>query len=122
MAYITEWEAKGIFWKYRGTLTGSELLQSNREIYGDKRFDNMRYQIVDLTGVNAIHVSAKDMLTLAACDEAAAISNPNVRIAVVATKAEAKALSYFYDDESTASPWETKLFASVRDARAWLKA
>ncbi len=120
MAYTTEWENKGICWKYAGVVTGKELIRSNLDIYGDARFDNMRYQIVDLTDVEGIKVSAEDMKRIAAYDEAASLSNPYVKVAVVATSESAKALSIFYDNESSESPWETMLFDTVNEARFWI--
>jgi hypothetical protein len=69
MAYTMEWEGRGVCWTFNGALTGRELLRSNLEIYGDERFDNMRYQIVDLTQIDSMNVSAEDMKKIAAYPE-----------------------------------------------------
>ena len=122
MAYMTEWENKGVCWKYHGIVTGTELLRSNLDIYGDERFDEMRYQIIDLTEIEGLKVSEEDMKRIAAYDEAAAITNPYVKVAVVATDRAAQELSSFYDNESAESPWKTMLFNTVDEARLWIAA
>jgi hypothetical protein len=61
MPYTTTWEDHGVIWNYSGFLTGNELLHSNLEIFGDERFDDLRYQIVDLTAIEGMDVTEKHM-------------------------------------------------------------
>lgn len=119
MPYTTEWENQGIHWHYWGEVSGEELIQSNLEIYGDERFDRMKYQIVDLTGVDSFDVTHDDMLKMAAYDRAAARSNPSVKVAVIAHIATIKSLTTLYDAENQQSPWETRMFDTVEEARFW---
>ena len=59
MSYETIWEEKGIYWKYKGILTGDDLLQSNVAIYGDARFDKLRYQLIDMLDVETFDVDTE---------------------------------------------------------------
>lgn len=52
MAFELQWTKACVEWRYTGLLTGSEVIESNNLIYGDARFDDLHYQIVDLTGVD----------------------------------------------------------------------
>ncbi len=119
LAHSTTWEKHGVSWKYEGVVTGEELLRSNLEIYGDLRFDAMHYQIVDLTGVSRFDVSSDDMIAIAATDRAAAITNPHVRVAVVAHDDLMKRLSVVYEQENERSPWAHAVFDTEAQARAW---
>jgi hypothetical protein len=120
MAYTTEWETQGVLWRYSGIVDGTELINSNLDIYGDERFDQMKYQIVDLTRVSAFNVTRDEMLKIAAYDRAASLSNPFVKVAVVAKITAIKALTVLYDAENIKSPWETRIFDTVDQARAWI--
>ena len=80
--YSTRWEARGVVWKFEGRVTGVELLNANHEIYGDSRFDQMAYQIVDLTEVERFDVTEEDMIVIAANDRAAALSRADVKVAI----------------------------------------
>lgn len=120
MPYATEWEQHGILWRYWGQVDGQQLIRSNLDIYGDERFDRLKYQIVDLTRVARLDVARDDILTLAAYDRAASLSNPRIRIAVVALLTAARSLTRLYEVENTASPWSTRLFDNMREARDWV--
>lgn len=120
MPYATEWETRGVVWRFWGVVTGDELLQSNHEIYGDERFDRLAYQIVDLTRVEQFAVSEDDMLVMAASDRAAALSNGNIHVAVAAKNADVKRLSAIYEAASVRSPWVQRVFETVEEARRWV--
>jgi hypothetical protein len=120
MPYQSIWEERGIHWKYTGLLTGDEILQSNMDIYGDPRFDRLRYQIVDMLGVETFDVSTESMEEVALMDVGASTTNPRVVVAVVATDAQGKRLNELYETVAGGASWETELFLSLEEARAWI--
>lgn len=121
MPHSTTWDRNGVSWKYWGVVSGEELLESNQEIYGDPRFDEMLYQVVDLSEVERFDVDEEDMMIVAANDKAAARSNPNVRIAIVASDATILQLSRIYG-AATAATWKQRVFESVAEAQSWARA
>jgi hypothetical protein len=122
MPYEAFWEEKGIYWKFKGVLTGGELLQANMDIYGDPRFDRMLYQINDLLDVETFDVAAEIMEEITIMDFGASQTNPRLLVAVVATHEGARRLNDLYETAVGSAPWETKLFESVEEARAWIAA
>lgn len=121
MPYSTTWEPRGVMWTFWGVVTGEELFRSNGEVYGDPRFDDITYELVDLTGVDRFDVTEEDMLVMAASDRAASRSNANVRIAVAANDPSIRAMSERYSEAAVRSPWQQRVFTSVEDARNWLE-
>ena len=122
MPYTTTWtEDGGIIWNYSGLLTGAEVIRSNMEIYGDERFDSLRYQIVDLREVTANEISKADMRKIGHLDMAAARSNPRVRVAVVTEDPVGAEISQFYAEITRGSPWKMAIFRKMDDALAWAK-
>lgn len=121
MPYQTEWKSRGVIWTHTGQLTGNELLQSNLEIYGDHRFDDLAYQIVDLSGVEQISVAENDMRKLAHLDMAAARTNPRIRIAVVASHEAIIQIHEIYQKYAAPSPWILQQFQTREEADSWVK-
>jgi hypothetical protein len=120
MPHEAIWEDRGIYWKFTGILTGDDLRQSNTSIYGDSRFDKLRYQLVDMLDVESFDVDTEAMEEVTAMDAAASQTNPRLIVAVVATQIQAKRLVELYETTIGNAPWETAMFETVEDARAWI--
>ncbi|CAA6676961.1 MULTISPECIES: hypothetical protein [unclassified Lentimonas] len=116
MPYTTQWTQHGVTWKYTGNLTGEELLQSNINIYGDERFDDLWYQIVDLSEVKSVTVTPLIMRKITHLDMAAAHTNPHIRVAVIG----GEQLNKIYSDNACESHWPTQDFNSMEAALAWV--
>jgi len=121
MAYKIEWTKRGVIWTYSRTMTGEDILQSNLEIFGDERFDDLRYQIADMTAVDRIQMEDVHIRKMAFLDMAAARSNSKIRVAIVSTTDAAKDLGDAYKKYAAEkSPWETRIFSSRDAADAWV--
>ncbi len=118
MAYQNVWEKRGIYRKYQGFITGLDLLNAVREVEGDARFDQIRYVINDFSEVTEQAISQQDLEEVAALDYAAAFSNPNIRLAVVATDPSITEMASLYSEFSD-SPYPTEIFSEIESARAW---
>lgn len=119
MGYEIAWESRGAYKRYFGHVTDAELMQSVIDIESDHRFDNMRYVINDFLDVVAFQISRKKIEEISAIDGAAALSNPNIKIAVVATDVQIRELAEVYAN-STLKSYPTRIFTTVAEARAWL--
>ena len=122
MPYHIEWRNRGVYWSYTGVVTGEDILQSNFDIYGDERFDNLRYQIVNLLEAEKIEVSERHMQKIACLDTAAAQTNKKVFVAIIAREAEARNLQKLYAKHARGESWPSRLFGSVKDAESWVAA
>ena len=117
----TTWvQNKGVVITFSGVVDGEELFQAAEEIYGDERFDNIRYQIFNFTKVTEFKVDVDWVTKIAAWDKAAALSNPHMKIATVATDEKIQMLESLYRAESLESPWKIRLFTSIDEAQKWI--
>ena len=41
------WETEGVYWNYSGEVAGQEIIDASTKIYGDSRFDNVKYKLVN---------------------------------------------------------------------------
>ena len=73
MPHKTQWEEHGVHWIYYGTVTDQDAIKASREIYGDPRFDDLKYAIVDFLGTESISLTKKQAMDIAANDRAAGL-------------------------------------------------
>lgn len=121
MSYTIAWDNRGVVWTFYGVLTCDDVVQANLDIYGDSRFDELRYQVVDISDVERFDVSADAMEVAASMDEVASLSNPHLVVAVVATGEEGVAVAEMYLADMKDTSWEVRIFPSMADAGAWIQ-
>lgn len=120
MSYEITWEARGVYWKYFGNVSSVEVLKSNEDIYGDERFDTLRYQIADFSNVEAFDADERAIRKVAAMDRIAARSNSQILVALVTDTEHVVQVLKLYEVETANSPWSVGIFRSLEDARRWI--
>jgi hypothetical protein len=121
MPYTIEWRRQGLIWRFEGVVTSEEALQSNQELYGDDRFDLARYQVADFSAVERIEFTPSVVKQIAYLDRAAAISNPRLKVAIVASPEILEEYMKVYEAYAPATQWKVRLCETRDDAEAWLR-
>lgn len=120
VGYSIEWEPPcGLIKRHFGHVTGREVLEANRMAERDIRFDSLRYAITDFSECTEVSVSPAEIEVIAAIDHASAATNPNIRLAIVATHPDVVAASTAYANDALA-PFVARVFSSINAARSWL--
>lgn len=117
MAWVLSWEPRGVTKKYSGTVTALDLVAATEEVERDVRFDTLRFAINDFLDVEQLDVTEAGLKRVAAVDAAAALSNPNVRLAVVTHDPRVRALAELYAATPGALP--VRCFETLVEARRW---
>jgi len=119
MPHKLTWEPKGVYWKYSGKVTGAEIIETSTAIYGDPRFDDLLYKLVDFTDIESIDMNNQDIIEIACLHKAAGLSNPRIKNAILIsanTSKLANKFAAFFDD----SPWDVQIFQEIDKANSWL--
>jgi len=119
VGYELSWESKGLVKRFFGDVTDKQFIDAVIESECDARFDGLRHVINDFRDVESFVFTPDDVDYVAAIDNAAAVSNPHIRIAVITSNPEIIALARQYA-ESPMNVYPTRIFATLADARAWL--
>ena len=113
------WEPGGAYWKYSGKITGQEIINATSVIYGDSRFDDLKYKLVDFFDVENIEIN-NDEITMIACKHrVASQSNPYIKNAILVRQKQnilANKFVTFFDD----TPWSVQVFYDLDKANNWL--
>jgi len=88
--------------------------------YGDPIFDKMHYIIADFLDADQFDITEEQVEEIAALDRAAAMSNPRMKVAIVASEKHIQQLAALYVDSSQGSQWKSKIFDNLEDARQWV--
>ena len=121
MTINIKWEGKGIYWKASGIVTAEDIFETDKEINADPRYDDVRYQVIDLLDVTDMNVKVHEVTQIASFDKASQLSNPRIKIAIISTDETTQSLASLYSAESLNSPWETRIFNTLKDALEWVQ-
>lgn len=119
MPYKLDWEYDGIYWKYYGNVSGKEIIEASTVIYGDPRFDALKYKLVDFLSVETINMDKDEVALIAHQHRSAERSNPYVKTAIVVERAGnelANNFAAFFSD----SYWDVQIFQNMDEANNWL--
>ena len=119
MSFEVEWEPRGVVKRYFGRVTGEDVFAAGIQSQGDHRFDQNRYAINDFLDCTEFVIDRKVLDEIAAFAGAAEISNPNIKIAIVATLPAVVAATMEYIGLPLQT-YPTRLFATREEARAWI--
>ena len=119
MSYELKWEPRGVVKRFFGQVTCAELLAASRESQSDYHFDQYRYAINDFLDCTEFVTDPIGLEELAAFAGAAELSNPNIKVAIIATLPEVIAAVKSYSGLALQT-YPTRLFSTLAEARAWI--
>lgn len=103
-----------------GSVSAKEIIDNLRSIYADPEFVRLKYQLVDYTGVDDYDGGRADSNAIVSLDHRAAIKNPRMRIAIVATTDVIFGSARYWELSLGETPLETHVFRDREAANAWL--
>ncbi|OOZ38875.1 hypothetical protein BOW53_13865 [Solemya pervernicosa gill symbiont] len=103
-----------------GVVTGSEILDVQKRVYGEETLHKQRYQIIDKSKCTEYNVSAFEIEALAELDKAAAKVNPNIVFAIIESESLQFSLTSLWQ-ANVESVFKTESFKSRDDALAWIE-
>lgn len=118
MAYELVWEDNGVYWRYSGNVTGSEIVEASTSIYGDERFVTLKYKFVDFLDVDTVEIDKRQLALIAYQHLAAERANPYLKNAILLKSGQKMAHEFaaFFDKSS----WEVRVFTDRDEANEWV--
>ncbi len=120
MPYKIQWEEKGVYVKSFGIVTANENLQLNGEIYGNKKFDTIEYQISDLLDADLSILNDKNISVISQLDFSASAWNKNLKVVHITKNTELIRLIKIYETRMGESGWQFMISDTLEDARKWV--
>lgn len=120
MPHTNNWTSDGLIRAFTGTITGPEIIESNFEMHGDQRFDDINYVINDFSQVDECAVSEEEVQMLPIIDEVATNANDKLKIAIISTHDEITKLAKVYCEMMLQATYDARLFDNFDDAQTWV--
>ncbi|SDI28085.1 hypothetical protein [Propionivibrio dicarboxylicus] len=121
MSYEITWESRGVFKKLSGYVSADEYGQSVDVVQTDARFDELRYIIVDATGITGDDFTGEKLDEIACLKHVAHRSNTQCPVAYIVTSGRL-ARMIMQATLSIRKLMTIAIFPSVEDARHWFLA
>lgn len=121
MPYTISWSASGSYVVFTGKINIDDINQANNDYYGDPRFDEIKYQIFDLSKADTSGITLEDIKYPAAFDNAATNYKNNFKAAMICADSHCQSLcnEYIKLAENYQSPWVFSVFDCYQKARVW---
>lgn len=104
---------------FLGDIGFKDIVEANNIIFGDIRFDQMKYQIFDYSQINSVDLKVDIAEVISRLDLAAKVWNNKVKVATVTPDPDLKKLIANYNEKMADSPWLTKTFDTLEEAMQW---
>lgn len=122
MSYRNKWGEGGLYRKFTNNISGEEILAANLNIHGDPRFCDINYVINDFTHVVDFEITASGISKIVTIDNVASLTNPRLKIAIVATLDSLLNWINLYCERMHNQPYECKIFHNLDEAYTWVSA
>lgn len=122
MSYSTQWIDNDLIVSYEGELSFKVLFTANTEIYRDKRFREMTFQVVDLRGISTSSLNEEETTSLGNQEVAASMINNHIKIAIVFDNPDyIMSNSQAYIDALADTGWQLQGFDDINKALEWCR-
>jgi hypothetical protein len=121
MTFNINWDKIGVYVKFRGVVTAQDLIDANNYVISNANFESINYQIFDFLHIDDFNVSSNDITLVAMIDKSQSESVDEMKIAILTQNDYVKEINLKYDQYMTGSKWETKIFGTIKSAKAWVK-
>jgi hypothetical protein len=112
----------GISFTGKGIVTGEDLIQATRKIFSsEESIRKSRYGLLDFSNIEWLNTSSTELKIVTDLDTRAAKINPDLIISIVTEENSAYGLSQIWKAYMDETNWESKIFRSRKEAKAWMK-
>lgn len=110
MPYRIIWDNRHVTFEYSGEVTSRDIIESNEKVYGDPRFDDLRWQLVLLDEVASVSYTQANVKLITYMDQGAALSNPRITVAFVGSSDLLRELEESYARAGAKPAWPVVRF------------
>jgi hypothetical protein len=111
----------GVEFIAKDLVTGAEIIEANKRVYRHKTLSKLRYQLIDRTNCTEYQVSNEEIEKIAAQDTEAAMNNPDIIEAFVATTDLQYGITRMYQALVGEHGFQTGLYRDRASAQKWLE-
>jgi len=120
MSFNIEWKGSNVIVSLTKNFVYKDSYEANSLIYGDSRFDTMKYQIVDCSKIEKAEFTEDEIKIITTLEKSSSIWNNKIKMAVVTS--DTVCLDFMLDpyfEGMKNTNWEFKTFKNIIEAEKW---
>jgi hypothetical protein len=114
-----EWIDNNAHVTFGADLSLADINQADEKIFGDLRFDLMKYAIFDFSNIQKLNITKEEAQIIGILDRSSNIWYRSIRIALITTNIELMELSEIYRTNLIGSKWTVRIFIDFEAALKW---
>ncbi|MGJ8591831.1 MAG: hypothetical protein ACSHXF_04750 [Aquaticitalea sp.] len=122
MSYKIDWIRNDVIVTFKGTVSLEELREADGKIYGNSKFDDLKYGIYDFTDTDVLEMTYEDIKFNAAVGKSASIWKPYVKLALVSQDDDITNLIMTFINLMKDYSWDLNYFSELDGALSWVGA
>lgn len=119
MPFKMTWEPDGLYWEYDGKISGLEVFKASMLAYGDMRFEELNYKLVNFLDIESIDMNENEAIAIASRHKAAETDNSYIKNAIVVSS-KTNELANKFAACFSGSHWDVRVFDELDAANEWL--
>lgn len=120
MSFKIEWKGSNVIVTLSKNFTYNDAYEVNNLIYGDSRFENMKYQISDFSKIEKVEFTAEEIKIITTLEKSSTVWNNKMKSAIVTSPSVC--LNFIIDpylEAMKSTNWEIKTFKNCIEAEKW---
>ena len=120
MSFKIEWKGSNVIVTLSKNFTYKDSYEVNNLIYGDSRFENMKYQISDFSKIEKAEFTADEIKIITTLEKSSTVWNNKMKSAIVTSPSVC--LNFIIDpylEAMKSTNWEIKIFKNSIEAEKW---
>jgi hypothetical protein len=120
MSFNIHWKGSNVIVSFTGNFTYNDSFEVNNLIYGDSRFDSMKYQIADFSKIEKFEFTEDEIKIISTLEKTSTVWNNSVKVAVIDSDTiSLSAIIDPYIETMKTTNWEIKVFNNLDEAMNW---
>ncbi len=121
MEYELKWHDNNIVVKFEGNVTYENIVNVDNYIFGDSRFDSMKFAIFDFSKVNNVIITKEELSIISVLDSGASRWNKKLNLIFITNENNnfVHETVITYTNLMKENSWEIKHFLKLEDALEW---
>ncbi len=121
MPYAIVWKPDGVIIRYSGIVSYDENIAANGQLYGDPRFESIKYQIADFLTVTDFQISKKESSIIGELDFQSTRWNSHIKVAHITQDNDIIERVKVYEETMKDTAWEFGIFNTMEEAQKWVE-
>lgn len=120
MNYKFDWDRENALVTFNGPLTYDDIRFADRDLFGDPRFDHMKFIVYDFLAADELIITDHDLVVTAAINKSASYWNKELKMALVSDKQQILDSIQRFIDLMKGSNWKIRSFTTLEEAFEWV--